>query len=37
VTPSGRRIGFALMMNRTSTYWARIRQDRIVAALARLS
>jgi D-alanyl-D-alanine carboxypeptidase/D-alanyl-D-alanine-endopeptidase (penicillin-binding protein 4) len=34
-TTTGRRVGFAIMMNRTSTYWARIRQDRMVAALAR--
>jgi D-alanyl-D-alanine carboxypeptidase/D-alanyl-D-alanine-endopeptidase (penicillin-binding protein 4) len=34
-TTTGRRIGFAIMMNRSSTYWARIRQDRMVAALAR--
>jgi serine-type D-Ala-D-Ala carboxypeptidase/endopeptidase (penicillin-binding protein 4) len=34
-TTRGRRVAFALMMNRTSTYWARIRQDRMIAALAR--
>jgi D-alanyl-D-alanine carboxypeptidase/D-alanyl-D-alanine-endopeptidase (penicillin-binding protein 4) len=34
-TTTGRRVAFAIMMNRTSTYWARIRQDRMIAALAR--
>jgi D-alanyl-D-alanine carboxypeptidase/D-alanyl-D-alanine-endopeptidase (penicillin-binding protein 4) len=34
-TTQGRRVAFAFLMNRTSTYWARIRQDRMVAALAR--
>jgi D-alanyl-D-alanine carboxypeptidase/D-alanyl-D-alanine-endopeptidase (penicillin-binding protein 4) len=34
-TTQGRRVAFAFLMNHTSTYWARIRQDRMVAALAR--
>jgi D-alanyl-D-alanine carboxypeptidase/D-alanyl-D-alanine-endopeptidase (penicillin-binding protein 4) len=34
-TTRGRRVAFAFMMNRTSTYWARIRQDRMVTTLAR--
>ncbi|MDP8968446.1 MAG: D-alanyl-D-alanine carboxypeptidase/D-alanyl-D-alanine-endopeptidase, partial [Actinomycetota bacterium] len=32
----GRQIGFALMSNRANTYAAKAREDRIVAAIARL-
>jgi D-alanyl-D-alanine carboxypeptidase/D-alanyl-D-alanine-endopeptidase (penicillin-binding protein 4) len=31
----GRRVAFALLMNRTSVYWAHVRQDRVAAILAR--
>jgi D-alanyl-D-alanine carboxypeptidase/D-alanyl-D-alanine-endopeptidase (penicillin-binding protein 4) len=31
----GRRVAFALLMNRTSVYWAHVRQDRIASILAR--
>jgi D-alanyl-D-alanine carboxypeptidase/D-alanyl-D-alanine-endopeptidase (penicillin-binding protein 4) len=31
----GRRVAFALLMNRTSVYWAHVRQDRIATILAR--
>jgi D-alanyl-D-alanine carboxypeptidase/D-alanyl-D-alanine-endopeptidase (penicillin-binding protein 4) len=31
----GRRVAFALLMNRSSVYWAHVRQDRIAAILAR--
>ncbi len=33
----GREIGFALMFNRANTYVAKAREDRIAAAIARLS
>ncbi len=36
-TQGGRDIGFALMFNRANTYAAKAREDRIVAAIARLS
>jgi D-alanyl-D-alanine carboxypeptidase/D-alanyl-D-alanine-endopeptidase (penicillin-binding protein 4) len=32
---SGRRVAFALLMNRASVYWAHVRQDRIASILAR--
>ncbi len=34
-TTGGRRVAFAFLMNATSPYWARVRQDRMTAALAR--
>ena len=34
-TTHGRRVAFAFLMNATSVQWARLRQDRMVAALAR--
>ena len=34
-TRAGRRVGFALLMNRVNVYSAHIHQDRITAALAR--
>jgi D-alanyl-D-alanine carboxypeptidase/D-alanyl-D-alanine-endopeptidase (penicillin-binding protein 4) len=33
----GRDIGFALLSNRANTYAAKAREDRIAAAIARLS
>jgi D-alanyl-D-alanine carboxypeptidase/D-alanyl-D-alanine-endopeptidase (penicillin-binding protein 4) len=33
----GRDIGFALMFNRANTFVAKAREDRITAAIARLS
>jgi D-alanyl-D-alanine carboxypeptidase/D-alanyl-D-alanine-endopeptidase (penicillin-binding protein 4) len=35
-TTYGRRVAFAFLMNRTSVYWAHVRQDRMTAALATL-
>ena len=34
-TTKGRRVAFAFLMNRTSVYWAHVRQDRMTAILAR--
>jgi serine-type D-Ala-D-Ala carboxypeptidase/endopeptidase (penicillin-binding protein 4) len=31
----GRRVAFALLMNRASVYWAHVRQDRVASILAR--
>jgi D-alanyl-D-alanine carboxypeptidase/D-alanyl-D-alanine-endopeptidase (penicillin-binding protein 4) len=34
-TIRGRRVAFAFLMNRTSVYWAHVRQDRMTSVLAR--
>ena len=36
-TSTGRHVGFAFLMNRAAPWWARIRQDRMTAVLARYS
>lgn len=36
-TTHGRRVAFAFLMNRTSVYWAHVRQDRMTSILARYS
>ena len=36
-TAGGRDIGFALMFNRANTWVAKAREDRMTAAIARLS